>query len=339
LFLLYTLAFISCNTTEPIVEDNVVPGSRDYEWTVDTLNIPFNILTRIWGLSPTNVWATGGGGGMDKTIWHFDGTKWSTDNISRPVVPASIFGFTKNDVWIGGNQGLIWHYNGSTWGSYTKYEIQDYPYTALEDLWGDEWNNVYAVGYAADGTTYKGIILHYDGKKWEEVKIPSINISFIKIRRARNESPNYYLRGVKFGGSIDSAKIYEFNGKNIKEIYAGTANSGERCNLEQINDGMFFQKGYGLSRYRGGYFHPFYTIQESKYGGAFGGRSSKDIFLRMEDGIAHYNGSDVQYIFKTNDINMSLQGTFVIFEKEVFVMADNVGNGSTYIIRGKLKED
>ncbi len=59
----------------------------------------------------------------------------------------------------------------------------------------------------------------------------------------------------------------------------------------------------------------------------------------MSDGIAHYNGSDVQYIYKTNNNNISLQGTFVVFEKEVFIMADDIYNGLNYIIRGKLKEN
>ncbi len=129
LLLSQSITQIGCNTNDPVVEENVEPGSRNYEWTIDTLKIPFNILTRIWGSSPADVWATGGGGGMDKTIWHFDGTKWSTDYISRPIVPTSIFGFGTDDVWLGGNQGLIWHYNGSIWSQHTKFEIPGYPYT------------------------------------------------------------------------------------------------------------------------------------------------------------------------------------------------------------------
>ena len=34
-----------------------IPGRRDYIWTVDTLNYPYNTIYRIWGSSPTDVWA------------------------------------------------------------------------------------------------------------------------------------------------------------------------------------------------------------------------------------------------------------------------------------------
>jgi len=60
------------NATEPISED-LQPGRRDYVWTVDTLNYPYNTIVKIWGSSPTDVWAVSPGGDLDKTIFHFDG--------------------------------------------------------------------------------------------------------------------------------------------------------------------------------------------------------------------------------------------------------------------------
>ncbi|MDO8548583.1 MAG: hypothetical protein Q7S39_00325, partial [Ignavibacteria bacterium] len=69
---------ISCNNN-PFKPPDDPPGRRDYTWTVDTLNIPFTNLTRIWGSSPMDVWAIGPGGDANKTIYHFDGEKWGTD--------------------------------------------------------------------------------------------------------------------------------------------------------------------------------------------------------------------------------------------------------------------
>ena len=53
------LSLISCNTTEPV--DNIQSGRRDYEFTFDTVKVPFSYLSRIWGTSPTDVWAVGAG--------------------------------------------------------------------------------------------------------------------------------------------------------------------------------------------------------------------------------------------------------------------------------------
>ena len=83
-FLLLTLPFLaqlSCNTTEPT--DELKPGRRDYTWAVDTVKIPFNYLRRFWGSSPNDVWAVGSGGGLDQTIWHFDGNGWSERKLNE----------------------------------------------------------------------------------------------------------------------------------------------------------------------------------------------------------------------------------------------------------------
>ncbi len=60
----------------------------------------------------------------------------------------------------------------------------------------------------------------------------------------------------------------------------------------------------------------------------------KDIFVSMKDGIMHYNGSSLEYIYKSPiGIELSL-GRTVIFEKEYF----QIESFHNYIIHGKLKE-
>jgi len=145
--------FNTCNITEPT--DNLKPGRRDYTWTVDTLNIPFTVLTRIWGSSPSDVWAIGPGGDLDKTIYHFDGVRWSNDGISRPLSPTTIFGFSASDVWICGLGGDIWNYNGIDFIKKTTITILNYNFLGFEDIWGDSPNSIYAVGFAQDGITLR----------------------------------------------------------------------------------------------------------------------------------------------------------------------------------------
>ena len=101
-------AFFSCEKgTEP---DQLKPGRRDYTWTVDTAKTFNTPLMKMWGSSPTNVWAVGSGSSLDQTIWHFDGTEWKTDNISRAISPWCIYGFAEDNIWIAGSDGEIWHY-------------------------------------------------------------------------------------------------------------------------------------------------------------------------------------------------------------------------------------
>jgi hypothetical protein len=55
----------------------------------------------------------------------------------------------------------------------------------------------------------------------------------------------------------------------------------------------------------------------------------------MFDGIAHYNGSNVEYLYNfENEISIR---DAVVFEKEVFFLAVNHNTSENLIIRGKLK--
>lgn len=64
IFLVSIIILNTCDTTEP-PKDEIEPGRRDYVWEVDTLEIPFTYLHRIWGSSPNDVWAIGPGGDLD----------------------------------------------------------------------------------------------------------------------------------------------------------------------------------------------------------------------------------------------------------------------------------
>src|ERR1035437_6080540 len=92
--------FLSCHN--PVEPGNISPGRRDYIWTVDTLP-NYSYISKIWGNSPTDVWVIGQPGDFSKTIYHFNGRQWQTDNIFRYISPNSIYGFAVNNVWIGGS--------------------------------------------------------------------------------------------------------------------------------------------------------------------------------------------------------------------------------------------
>lgn len=327
------ILFNTCDSSEPV--DDLKPGRRDYVWTVDTINIPFTTLQRIWGSSPTDVWAIGPGGDLDKTIYHFDGARWSTDGISRPLSPTTIFGFSASNVWICGRGGDIWNYNGSNWIKNTTITIPDYNLIGFEDVWGDAPNNIYVVGYAQDGITYRSVIVRYDGVSWKNIEAFTIRNSFIKIRRGKKTSNNYYISGVRDEQfAEDTTFIYQFHDSTLKQIYKGLWSNDEVAWIENINGEMYFLKGSVLFKYVNNDFQFFVDIGEPA---AFLGRNSKDIFLGKLNGIAHFNGTDIQYLYPFSDQSIRIfMG--IIFEKEVFFLAYDVNNSLNLIIKGKLNE-
>ncbi|MFZ1518279.1 MAG: hypothetical protein WAU11_05865 [Ignavibacteriaceae bacterium] len=334
-FLSMTLLLnFSCNTTEPT--DELKPGRRDYTWTVDTLNIPFTVLTRIWGSSPSDVWAIGPGGDLDKTIYHFDGVSWSNDGISRPLSPTAIFGTSPSNVWIGGRGGDIWNYDGSNWTKNTTITIPDYNLVGFENIWGDSPNNIYAVGYAQDGITYRSVLVKYDGVNWKNINIYKIRNSFIKIRAGSKTSKDSFVLGIRFEQLFeDTSLVYRFDGDSFIEIYTGITSKDELGEFENINNEILFLRGSELYKYEyNDKLKLIYKINNSNFSNAIWGRNSIDIFLRMTNGIAHFNGTDVQYLY--NFDNGILINGAIVFNSTIFFLAYDFNNSLNLIIRGKL---
>ncbi|MFZ5947772.1 MAG: hypothetical protein ACOYU5_07365 [Stygiobacter sp.] len=330
--LLIVLTSLSCkHSTEPEPQ----PGRRDYTWTVDTIKIPFNYLEKIWGDSPDNVWAVGSGGSSKTSIWKYNGTKWSTDNVARNILPNGIWGFGKNIVWAAGNEGRIWTYNGVDWKQSIWFTKQNWD-VGFEEIWGDSPNSIFAVGYADSANTRHAEILKWDGKIWQEVPIPNFNTyDFIKIRRAANQQGNYFLLGwgEKSNGG-DLLALFEFDGKNIWKIYENDFNSQTWSDVQRIGNNLLFNIGNRICKYIDGEFKTFFEIDINKYNHAFWGRNEKDIFISMKDGIAHYNGNDIQYLYKYTGSEAAFSAA--VLPKDIFILTNDFNNYSNIIIRGKL---
>jgi|SRR5690606_6907721 len=105
-FLLSLLLFVSCNTTEPTIENK--PGSRNYSWTIDTLSSGSlqTYMVSMWGSSSEDVWICGYDANNAKCIYHFNGTDWARIYINVPnhtVDPLALFW----GVWADGKEVFI----------------------------------------------------------------------------------------------------------------------------------------------------------------------------------------------------------------------------------------
>jgi hypothetical protein len=334
--ILTVIIFInSCNSP---IEPEPQPGRRDYVWKVDTLAIPFMSFARIWGSAANDVWIVGPGGDLDKTIYHFDGISWKTDGISRPISPLSVWGFEKNNVWFGGMDGRIWHYDGANLKEHTRFETTREKNIGFQEVWGDSPSNIFAAGYSGDDENRTGIIAHFNGSMWELINFSNLKkYNFIRIRRANKESNTYYLWAIKDAPMTgDLVSIFEYNGgSGIKLIYEGKDVVQTSAFIQKIDNEMYFVIGNTINKYSDNEFKQFLQITIPNFGMQIFGRSKKDIFLRMLDGITHYNGSNLEYLYRFTG-NISITDAF-LFDKEVFFLALDLTNGNDLIFHGKLK--
>ena len=327
------LVVLSCDDN-PVQngDDNITPGSRNYAWEVDTLDIPLNDLRAMWGSSPEDVWTFGGGGHLADLVWHFDGNTWSSYGEFVGTDPFGIKGFALNDIWIGGQLGSISYYNGTKWEK--VYQIPNpgyYDFYGIQDFAGTSSNDMYAVGFADSAGIRLSLMYYYNGFSWSKLSTKGFNMNFYRINKEENNQ-RYYITG--FAPGFNSAVLLE-NGK--LELIEEDIRGGETNIITQkIGDKVYMTKGQEIYMLNGKEKRLIYRVNDSNFGLQSYGRSEKDIFLRMFDGVAHYNGTNHEYLFRFEG-DKSIRD-IEVFEKDVFVLMYDWDNNFNIIYRGKLLE-
>lgn len=125
-------------------------------------------LFGIWGSAGNDLWAVGGtphGGGDNDVILHFDGSLWSVVEPPSRLGLAffKVWGSSRADVFIAGQQGRLLHYDGSEWT-----EQVSPARGSLLTVAGSGPEEVYAVG----GPPVS--FLRFDGRVWSAQPLPGI---------------------------------------------------------------------------------------------------------------------------------------------------------------------
>ncbi len=327
-------------------ENNIVdppddqPGRRDYVWTVDTL-FNYAYMNKLWGSSHTDVWAIGQPGDFTKSIWHYDGTGWTTDNVFRLIIPHSIYGFSQNNVWMGGSGGKIWHYDGGSWKEIVKLTKDGLNDIVFDNMWGDTQNNLYAFGAYPDDRLLanNSVIAHYTTKQWSLLDTDGL-VGIVERFYKNKTDGKFYLRTNRIGGGefLDSNLIYEYNQEKYTKIYGSIWTKGHQADISLINGEVYFVLGNEIAKRVDNIFETFLTIENANFYQRIWGKNSKDIFLSMTDGLAHYNGSDIEYLFYFNKARTQIYNGVAIFDNEVFFLAKESSTGLYLIYHGTLKE-
>lgn len=347
LLLAISLVFLgwSCQKN-PVTPKDLEPGRRDYVWTVDTLEMPMNDVRCVWGATPQDVWAVGPGGTEEDRLWHYDGTTWSAYTQETIwCTGTTLYGFSTDNVWMGGGAGweapgaALWHYDGTAWQRHTLFNVPGAWDVQITNIWGTDPSNIYACGIVGyyDGieSWFQGLILHYDGSNWNKVTQATWESKFLRIRQERQ---GIYIQSF---GKQDTIAFYALWGNSLEEIYSLSEQEEEYGSLYDIDGEIYFILTKDVYQYRDGEFQRQFALHYPEFGYQIFGRHMKDIFVRMRDGLAHYNGTDLQYLYKFPlESQASISPSPVLFEAEVFfpVWAPGLAKPNM-ILHGTLKEE
>lgn len=152
----------------------------------DVISIPERgTLNAVAAVSPEDVWAVGG----SKTF-HWDGTKWNAVPIPAPeddraIDATNLYGvaaISANDVWAVGSypinrredRKVILHWDGVKWSVVEAPKPSESSHlSAVTALSSDDVWAVGSVGISGRTTSSSPLIMHWDGKQWSAVEVPS----------------------------------------------------------------------------------------------------------------------------------------------------------------------
>lgn len=331
--ILISSIYFSCQS--PTGPDDITPGRRDYVWTVDTLNYPYDTMYRMWGSSPTDVWTTSSGD-HDKSISHFNGVNWTSYGVARMNVPHSIYGFASDNVYVGSGGGGIWNFNGSNWTNVANLTKDGHSDIVFDNMWGASSMDVYATGAYGDtnGLANKSVIAHLANGKWEIINTDGLN-GIVEHLYKNSMDGNIYLQVIKFSNTYDSTFIYEYNQGNYTKLYS-TIWDKYWATISLINNKVYFVLRSEIASRVDNRFQTVLKLDNTNFYKRIWGRNTMDIFLLMTDGLAHYNGSNIEYLFHFNKPRTQIFGS-ALFNNEVFFLVYESQTNLNLIYHGKLK--
>ena len=296
----------------------------------------------MWGISPTDIWAVTESN-WENSISHFDVSRWISYGISGLATPFTIYGFSNTEVYLGeAGSGRIWKFNGNNWNQFAQLTKDGHNNIWIENIWGQSPSNFYAFGVYPDsnGLANGSVISHYSNGNW--ININGNELKGVVEHFYTNSSDNKnYLRLTRVGGAefIDSTIIYEYINDGFKKIYSSLQSKGTQADIALINNEVIFVLGNQIARSVNNKFQTFLNVTNSNFYQRIWGRNTKDIFLLMTDGLAHYNGTDVEYLFYFTLANekpwTQIYGA-AIFKDEVFFLAYEPITGLALVYRGNL---
>ena len=326
----------SCKS--PTGPEALQPGRRDYTWTIDTVNSdPYKTLYRIWGSSSSDVWVIGNGDDDSKDIFHFDGHNWIGGGKYWTLYePNSLYGFGPNDVYFGCASGRIYHFDGNNMKEVAALSEDGHNDIIFDNMWGNSNNDLYAFGAYPDSQgLYNGsVIAKLSNNNWIELNTEGLT-GIVGQLCTDGTDQKLYMQVLKISNGYDTAFIYELYQGTFSQLYK-TLWGNSWANVSLINNEIYFTLDKKIARRVNEQFQTILDLNNTNFDLNIWGRNSEDIFLEMTDGLAHYNGTDIKYLFHYNQSNVEIFGA-ALFQDDVFFLVYEHTTGLSLVYHGKLK--
>jgi hypothetical protein len=215
----------------------------------------------MWGSSPSDLWAVSSSN-WETEIAHYDGENWSVYGEKGIIAPLSIYGFSNENIFIGTLGGEVWQYDGSIWTQIFKLTNERGNNIAIDNMWGDSPNSVYATGVEYDSEKFiNPVIAHYKNNDWKMFNTEVLVENGIVERIFKNDPDNkIYIQVVGGRNYRDSTFLYEYKDGGYDLLYSDEWTKGKQADLSLIDGEVYFIMGSRIAVRRN---DKFYTLSKN----------------------------------------------------------------------------
>jgi hypothetical protein len=288
----------------------------------------------MWGSSPTDVWCVSPGD-WDKSLAHFDGEKWTLYGAPGLFNIISIYGFTSDNIFTGADNGSVWRFDGNSWQLFARLTKDGHSDIVFDNMWGESTDNFFAIGAYPDsaGLGNNSVIAYYKNNNWSMLNTDRLKGIVEHLYKNKSDG-KIYLQVIKFSNTYDTTFIYEYTQEKFTKLYTSVWDS-YWANISLINNEVYFVLRNEIARRVNNKFQTVFKLDNTNFYQRIWGRNPKDIFIEMKDGLAHYNGSNLEYLFNFYKPRTHIYGS-ALFDSVVFFLVSEPGLNLIY--RGILKE-
>ncbi len=210
--------------------------------------------------------------GNNGTILRYDGNAWTSMTSGTTSRLSGLWGSSPTDVFAAGNDGVIVHFNGRAWNGWSS--MASGTTNNLSGVWGSSGKDVFAVGG-------DGVILHYNGKAWTVMNSGTTNVLTSVWGSSGSD-----VFAVGIGGTVlhyDGSAWTSMSSGTTNHLYSVWGNSGSDVFAVGIGGTVLHYDGNTWTAMSSGTASHLYGVW---------GSSSNNVFAVGGDGtVIHFDGS------------------------------------------------
>jgi hypothetical protein len=124
--------------------------------------------------------------------------------------------------------------------------------------------------------------------------------------------------GINYETGDGDVEFYQVKDNELQQIYSSKRGIMNWAGITVVDKNTYFTIDNKVYQYKNGNFKEFLSVDNDNFYWHICGRNTNDIFIAMKDGIAHYNGTDMEYIYRFPIEGMGIIGHPLILDEDIF---------------------